>query len=173
MITAELPTKEQIDSFQAPEVLIGQPVAYYPLAITNSRAPSMGTVVWVGQNNRIIRIVEVDQHGRTLVREAVRHINDPKLKLNEDQREAGAWDFTPFYKAECAIRDDIEDRIAALEQAMINPDLKSDRQMLLLQAKKLGMRGYSTMRSADLKTAIVAAIAAQTETETTEEPRAE
>lgn len=155
MSVATEPTKAEIDAFVAPKVLVGQPVVYYPMANVNSRKPSMGTAIWTGQNNRIINILEVDHYGRTLVREAVRHVSDPKLKLNDDQREFGAWDYTPFYKHECEIRDDIEERIASLEQAVINPDLKSDRQVLLLTAKKLGMRGYSTMRSADLRQAIV------------------
>ncbi len=166
MSVAAEPTKAEIDSFVAPEVLVGQDVLYYPMANVNSRKPSMGKIIWTGQNQRIVNILEVDAYGRTLVRECVRYITDPKLKLNEDQREFGAWDYTPFYKRECEIRDDIEERIASVEQALINPDMKSDRQMLLLTAKKLGLRGYSTMRSAELRQAIVKAKAESGEEKT-------
>lgn len=145
-VAMAVPTKAEIDSFVAPDILIGSKVLYYPHAILNSRTPSMGTVIWKGQNGRIITIQEVDFYGRTLIREAVRHVDDPKLRLNEDQREFGAWDFTPFDKADRDWKRQIEKHLKAIDIAFIGPT-KSDRELLMFHAARLGLKGYSTKKN--------------------------
>lgn len=50
--------------------------------------------------------------------DVVRHVDDPKLQLNPEQRENGAWDFTDDYKAQHAFRESIEERISAMERQM-------------------------------------------------------
>lgn len=151
---AELPTDAEINAFVAPAVLVGQDVVYYPMAHVNSRRPSLGKVIWIGQNSRIVNIHEVDQHGKTLVREAVRHISDPKLKLNEDQREAGAWDFTPYAKAEREKWDDMCRHLRAVEGCLLGPT-KSDRELLYYYGEKFGIEAYSTKKSDDLRVEVL------------------
>lgn len=173
MSTATLPTQAEIDSFQAPDVLVGQDVVYYPMAHVNSRRPSLGKVIWIGQNRRIVNILEVDQHGKTLVREAVRYIKDPKLQLNEDQREAGAWDFTPYAIAERERWDDMRNWLKAMEGAVLGPT-KSDKDLLWYYGKKFNIRAYSTRKSDDLRVAVLRALQGKTpDPEGDEEPKAE
>jgi hypothetical protein len=151
---AELPTQAEIDAFKAPDVLVGQDVVFYPMAHVNSRRPSLGKVIWIGQNQRIVNILETDQHGKTLVREAVRHIDDPKLKLNEDQRENGAWDFTPYAKAETAKWEDMCRHLRALEGCLLGPT-KSDRELLYYYGEKFGIEAYSTKKSDELRVEVL------------------
>lgn len=151
---ANTPTDEEINAFVAPEVMIGQPVVFYPMAQINSRRPSMGTVIWIGQNNRIVDILEVDQHGKTLVRECVRHVDDPKLKLNEDQRENGAWDFTPHSKAERERWEDMSHHVRAIEGCLLGPT-KSDRELLYYYGAKFNIEAYSTLKSDELRVAVL------------------
>lgn len=151
---ANLPTDEEINAFVAPEVLVGQDVVFYPMAHVNSRRPSLGKVIWIGQNNRIINILETDQHGKTLVRECVRHMDDPKLRLNEDQRENGAWDFTPYAKAERARWDDMSRHLRALEECLLGPT-KSDRALLYYYGEKFRIEAYSTKKSDELRVEVL------------------
>jgi hypothetical protein len=48
--------------------------------------------------------------------EVVRHVDDPKLLLNADQRENGAWDFTDDFKEAQRERAELGDRISTLER---------------------------------------------------------
>jgi len=47
--------------------------------------------------------------------DAVRHLEDPKLRINVEHRENGAWDYTDHYKKELAAREDLGNRLARLE----------------------------------------------------------
>jgi hypothetical protein len=48
--------------------------------------------------------------------DAVRHVSDPKLSLNADQREQGAWDFTDEHYENKMFQVQMERRVKALEK---------------------------------------------------------
>lgn len=144
----EMPTQQEIDSFQAPTVLFGRLVAFFPNAIRNSRKPSLGWVT--ASNGRITNIFEVTQHGGTLLREGVRHIDDPKLKLNEDQRASGAWDFTEDDKTRAEEDAEFHKRLMALEQSLLAEKGRNDRNFLMGWAKRLELKNYSTQKNEEV-----------------------
>lgn len=75
-----------IDSFVMPRPVIGQTVLWYPNGDKNGD-PEVTIVRKRGHRTIVI--------GTALGvnREAVRHVDDPKLKQSVSQRESGAWDF--------------------------------------------------------------------------------
>ena len=46
----------------------------------------------------------------------VRHVDDPRLRLNEDHREQGGWEYTVSHEADKQWREGIESRLAWLEK---------------------------------------------------------
>lgn len=77
-----------VGNFVMPKVELGAIVAWYPAGQKTGRRPETGIVTGVSQ--RTVR-VHVFDRGRF---DAVRHVDDPKLALNPEQRECGAWDYT-------------------------------------------------------------------------------
>ena len=108
---SEVVTQEQLDNFVMPKVEIGTTVAWYATGKSGS-IPQIGFV---------IRCMPRSVHILTAtsgVKEAVRHLEDPKLKLNPEQRETGAWDFTDETKALRALITSMDERIKALEKSL-------------------------------------------------------
>lgn len=93
-----------IDSFVMPKPVIGQTVLWYPNADKNGD-PEVTIVRKRGHRTIVV--------GTALGvnREAVRHVDDPKLRQSLSQRESGAWDFTERDKQ----YGDIVNRISTLE----------------------------------------------------------
>lgn len=100
MTVAELDLAK-IEQFKMPRPTLGSAVLWYPHATLTER-PTVGFVMEVGARNLTVQVQGV-------VYESVRHIRDPKLQLNEHQRENGAWEFPE--KSD----DGLERRVAALE----------------------------------------------------------
>ena len=50
--------------------------------------------------------------------ESVRHIDDPKLKINSDHRENGAWDFTEYHKETKLAAATLDERLSRIEDVM-------------------------------------------------------
>lgn len=77
-----------IDEFVMPPLKTGAIVSWYKDGVRLSRKPVTAVVCSVGTRTVSIHVLGV---GRM---DAVRHIEDPKLMLNPDQRESGAWDYS-------------------------------------------------------------------------------
>lgn len=146
------PTQEQIDSFRPPRAKQGQSVVFWPSGVRNSRTPSLGVVFY--DNGRIVSLMEVALDGRILIREGVRHVDDPKLQLNETQRENGAWDFSPAYLEELEWRKDMDAHMRALEGCLFGPT-KSDRELLLYYAAKFEIEDRMTKKSDELRVEVL------------------
>ena len=101
-------TDAELNSFVMPTVEHGAPVAWYPRGLKSDR-PQVGHVIRVQARGLSI---STSQNG---VRDIVRHIDDPKLKLNPEHRENGWWDFTEYHKAREAEVKLLHERITALE----------------------------------------------------------
>ena len=85
------PSPEQqsaIDSYKMPAAMKGQSVLWWPHGQRQSGYEEIGHVLRVSGRNLRIRLGD----GRVMA--AVKHADDPKLKVNESQREDGCWDFT-------------------------------------------------------------------------------
>lgn len=158
-MTEQVPNQQEIDAFKPPRAKQGQSVVFYPSGVRNSRTPSLGVVFY--DNGRIVSLMEVAADGRILIREGVRHIDDPKLRLNETQRENGAWDFSPADMELRARLDDIDAHLKAIEGCLLGPT-KSDRELLYYYAAKFDIPAYSTRKSEELRTAVLRCLNGQT-----------
>ena len=107
----DAPTNEELHNFKMPEVVVGTPVTYYPTGMIEGSDVRVGFIIRVSRSGRNV-VVRTADGGHF---ESVRHIDDPKLKLNVDHREAGAWDFTAFHKGELVERQEIMGRLDKLE----------------------------------------------------------
>lgn len=146
------PEQAEEQRFVPPDVKVGQDVVYYPMAVRNSRVPSIGKVMH--NNGNVVVLFEVTPTGGTMIRESVRHIDDPKLALNQTQRENGAWDHTESTKAELARYADMDEHLRAMEGCLLGPT-KSDRELLLYYGKRFWIPEYQKVKSDDLRIAVL------------------
>lgn len=89
VLDPNMPTQEEIDTFEMPPVLVGRIVRWYPNAQRNERTMRIAVITKVSKRTCDLTVLAGGQ-----ILDVVRHVNDPKLRLNESQREMGAWDFT-------------------------------------------------------------------------------
>ena len=111
---SQVPTQEEILLFEMPGIDLGTPVEYFPNAVRNSGEPRLGFVVRVSRTGRKVVIRTTD--GGCF--DAVRHIDDPKLKLNQDMRENGAWDRTEYDKELNKRLESMDKRIADMKSSV-------------------------------------------------------
>lgn len=103
-------TQEQVAAFKMPQVLPGTAVFWYKNALKSSD-PQIGYVLKCASRSVQLYIPRTNQ-----IMYVCRHVDDPKLRLNSDQREDGAWDFTDEYREIKRFREEIGARLEALEQ---------------------------------------------------------
>lgn len=105
-----MPTQEEIRTFVMPYVQVGESVMWYPSGFKSDRN---GQIAWVFRTSgRNVHLATASMG----IREAVRHVNDPKLKLNSDQREMGAWDFTDYAKKHRDEVKSLQDQVSELRR---------------------------------------------------------
>jgi hypothetical protein len=110
---SEAPTQEEILLFEMPSVDVGTPIEYFPTAV-RSGEPRLGFVVRVSRTGRNV-VVRTSDGGWF---DAVRHIDDPKLQMNQDMRENGAWDRTEYDKELNKRLESIEKRISDMQSSV-------------------------------------------------------
>lgn len=104
--------QEQIRAFVMPKILPGDTVLWYCHGLRGAGKPEVVDVLKVSERSICIKTKYSQQ-----VRQPVRHIDDPKLRLSAEQREHGAWDYTERHKINAAL----EERVAKLEQLINEP----------------------------------------------------
>lgn len=110
---------KESQAFQMPKVRVGVAVLYHPDAVPS---PHSG-VAWVCRINRSGRALEL-RTSDGIVRDAVPHVTDPRLRMNESQREDGSWDFTDEHRHLMALErriETLESQAAALIQYSAKP----------------------------------------------------
>lgn len=116
MSTAEISIdQEQLDaehSFKMPEVKQGTPIRFYPASTLDPGMTTLGFVKGISRSGRTINVY-VPGIGNY---EQVRHITDPKLRMSPEQRENGAWDFTPYHQHMQQFLTEISERVVKLEE---------------------------------------------------------
>ena len=121
--------------FDMPEVDEGTPVAYYPNGKRDTSFPQLGFVIRISRSGRNLMLRTADGQ----VFDAVRHLEDPKLRINSDHRENGAWDYTDHYKKERDARDDLGNRLARLEDLVDSQKGTGSYRSLRQKAVDLGI----------------------------------
>jgi hypothetical protein len=82
--------------FKMPEIKIGTLVLFY-VGADRTQVPAAAMVTGIGQRNVILSVFQPNTYN-LLIRDGVRHMNDPDLNHNADIREMGGWDYTDDYK---------------------------------------------------------------------------
>lgn len=117
-MTAEL--QQEIQEFKMPNPARGQQVLWYQHA-SPSEHPEVAFVRKVGHKSIVIQLA-----GGICV-DTVPHINDPRLRLNEDQRSSGAWDFPETERDIATLKQQVESlksRMDSLEELLNEPTPK-------------------------------------------------
>ena len=107
-------TVSNTETFEMPEVAIGTPVTFYTTGMVAGTEPRIGFVVRMSRSGRnlVLRAAGGGYY------ESVRHIDDPKLKINSDHRENGAWDFTEYHKDTLMAAKALAKRLNRIEEVM-------------------------------------------------------
>ena len=107
-------TVPNTENFEMPEVVIGTPVTFYANGMVEGTEPRIGFVVKMSRSGRnlVLRAAGGGYY------ESVRHIDDPKLKINSDHRENGAWDFTEYHKDALMSAKALSKRLSRIEEVM-------------------------------------------------------
>jgi len=107
-------TVSNTETFEMPEVVIGTPVTFYTTGMVSGTEPRIGFVVRMSRSGRnlVLRAAGGGYY------ESVRHIDDPKLKINSDHRENGAWDFTEYHKDALMSAKALAKRLNRIEEVM-------------------------------------------------------
>lgn len=121
---------QEEQNYSMPQATQGMTVLWFPNGLPNRSSVRVAYMLQCGGRTAVLQVSD----GRRL--DAVRHITDPKLRLNEDQRENGAWDFTDDYKELIEFRAVMEDRIVRLERR--DYELVKDRHAKRKEAGKIG-----------------------------------
>lgn len=104
--------RQRIQDYSMPQVPVGTPVIWYRYGRARRQDAMIGYMIHCGARNATIFLA----NGRRM--DAVRHVDDPKLDLNVDQREQGAWDFTQEYKDFKEFRNEVNKRLLEMENAI-------------------------------------------------------
>jgi len=110
----------EMEDFTMPHIQGGTTVLWYPFGIRDGNKPQVAIVTRVsGRNVNLFQMISGAniQHSR--------HIDDPKLTLNADQRESGGWDYTDEFKDQVLWREEVARRLAAANSPMF-PDKDAD-----------------------------------------------
>ena len=156
-------TKAAIKAYSMPKVALGTPVLWRS---RKGREPQIAFVFRVSARNVHLATA------MSGIKEAVRHEDDPKLRLNADQREMGAWDFTDHHKQQMKEREELLQRIEALERlakgkkatdvdaikasekAALTIGIPTDRKTLVALGRELNIKNPYNMPTDDLIDAI-------------------
>jgi len=168
-------TSPQVYSeFTAPRCTVGMQVLWYRNGLRDRTSVEVAYMLHNGVRTSTIHA----STGRRV--DAVRHIDDPKLQLNADQRETGAWDFTEDYKETLAFRERVTAKLAELDRqvnALIQSGIKGSAAPkekvrkepgagqanlkafhdLRRKAREMGIVVTPSMKRADIESAVEAA----------------
>ena len=133
---------QRIQNFQMPQCTIGVPVLWFPSGRPSRQKAQVAYMIHCGGRTVTLQLAT----GRRL--DAVRHIDDPKLQLNADQREQGAWDFTDEHKAGAAFRQEARARLDAIEAQLDIKDRPSQPGMSEQHKREMAdrMRHYQALK---------------------------
>jgi len=145
--------QEEMMAYQMPKPTVGDIVVWYRNAQRLERREQAAIVTRVGE-----KAIDVWLIGGSVVT-GVKYFTDPRLRLNDEQREGGSWDFSKSALQLQARLGEIETKLDAIEQAL-RPEPTSngfaELQSLRNMAKDLGIKGVHHMTKKMLEEAIEA-----------------
>ena len=133
--------------YDPPKHISGQIVKWWENGVRQGRF-RLAVVLEPGQRLSRLQLLTGE-----LVSGSCAHIDDPKLK-NPFQAQHGGWEHTEATIAEQRERNVLVRRVRAMEESLIRGG-DANRDVLLVRAKAIGIKGHSTMKTDDLRKAIV------------------
>lgn len=141
---------EELSEFQMPMPHVGQTVLWYPLGRVDQRHVRAAIVTAV--RNGSVSVWQVGAYAR----DGVKHITDPRLRMNSEQRADGAWDFTPADIRLSRFLDHLE-RLETSQQAQDAGTRDSPQRGTAMNAlwnlrrkcQELGHTGWQTLSKQD------------------------
>jgi len=83
------------EPFDMPSVSLGETVVYWPGGVRETGRAEVGDVIGISPTGRSVNL----RLARGESKYGVRHINDTRLKENDEMRSEGAWEFTAQHLA--------------------------------------------------------------------------
>lgn len=113
----------EIAAFEMPRIAVGDKVRWYQFGVRDDSRVQSATVCKV-----MHRSVDLQIDGG-LYRSAVKHCDDPRLRMSNEQRDSGAWEYTINHNRQEAFQhevlqrfEDLERRMAAVEAGKPEPE---------------------------------------------------
>lgn len=104
----------QVEQFRMRKPAVGQQVVWYPHADVNE-LPQIAFALEVGARALVLQVAGTAIDG-------VRHLTDPKLKMNDHQRLNGAWDFPESEKDMAMLKHRTEQFEAKVGELLVKID---------------------------------------------------
>ena len=105
-----LVSQEDITNFKMPRPYVGQQVRWYSTGRSDPSRVNAAIVTRIVDKSIDVSVI------LGMAKFAVRHVGDPRLKMNEDMRREGAWDFTEEFYQNLARWSEFEVRLTRLEE---------------------------------------------------------
>ena len=134
--------QQELLQYQMPKPEVGDIIIWYRNAQQIERREQAAIVTRVGE--KVIDLYLVGSGNRVIT--GVKHVTDPRLRLNDDMREGGSWDFRKSEQKILARINELATKIEAIEDAL-KPESNGfeERQDLRAKAKDLGIKGFQRM----------------------------
>lgn len=100
----------ELKEYAMPQANPGMQILWYKKGVVDRTSVEVAYMLHTGARTAVI----CSMTGRRV--DAVRHVDDPKLQLNADQRENGAWDYTDDYKEMLRFKLEVRSRLERLER---------------------------------------------------------
>ena len=106
--------QQELLQYQMPKPEVGDIIIWYRNAQQIERREQAAIVTRVGE--KVIDLYLVGSGNRVIT--GVKHVTDPRLRLNDDMREGGSWDFRKSEQKILARINELATKIEAIEDAL-------------------------------------------------------
>lgn len=111
-MSLEMRQQVEIAAFVMPPIAVGDKVRWYQFGVRDESRVASATVCRV-----LARSIDLQVDG-AMYRNAVKHADDPRLKISSEQRDSGCWDYTINHNKQQAFEHEMRQRIEDLERRM-------------------------------------------------------
>lgn len=145
-------TDQELNSFVMPRPDVGDVVRWYRFGVANESQASAATVTRILDSSIDVSVILGG------AKFAVRHINDPRLKMSSDMRAEGAWDFTAKFYKDLARDSEFDQRLRELEDRLEPASTSSlnDLWELRRSVKELAGKGWQKLNKEECEALLAA-----------------
>lgn len=121
-LESQAPSEAEVLAFKTPAVRAGSFVRWYPHGYRDPQNERAAVVTKVKTRTLSLHVLSSGQRF-----DVVRHVDDPKLRLNEAHREDGAWEYTEEYAFREAEMAELRARVAELADQLAKVSSSQNR----------------------------------------------